>query len=430
MMNNHFKYFCSFDIGSSKIVAILGYLTEENNKQILHIENIEKQNLSLDFNYETKELREKINILINDLNLNELDIDDFYVTLSSPEIKFQIEKSSKIVNDFISENDKLHLISKLYDKYEQNGSSLLHIIPIKYLIDDKKIILDPVGDKASKLSGEFFVIYIPKNHLEIFETIFNSLGIKIKAFFYSAIASAEAVLKEDDKEIGSLIIDIGAKYTNIAVFSNKKIIFTKTLPLGGNLITEDLKKAIKITKQNAEFLKINYSAAIYSRSFQKYKINSKELSNSNLSVSLDVVSSVVQLRLVQFFDTIKKYILQNLNEDQIGRGTYLTGGTAKIPGIDELFKYRTDITASVKKPIIPDFIVLNQELKQYNIDEQFSSAIGSAILIYKLFTSSSFTKNSFSFDNINPQNKKLVNKLSSFIKKLFTDLTSEKDDTF
>ncbi len=274
----------------------------------------------------------------------------------------------------IQDEDIDGLLNKLADSIETNGYEILHIIPKKYKLDGYNEVEEPVGLTASKLEGEFHLILVRENDFKNLKRVISEAGVRPIDFVANPVASAEAVLYEDEKDLGVAVIDIGAGTTDIAVFIDKGLDYTASIPIAGNQITMDIAHRFKISKEEAETIKVDYGTALL-----EYADNSIiEVLPIGVDEPIQInnveLVETIEARLTEIFELVKAKLDKKGYTNKIKGGIVLTGGVANTPDIKTLAEavFKTDVRIGKPK----DFKGYNDKLYK----PEYSTTVG--IMLY------------------------------------------------
>jgi cell division protein FtsA len=201
----------------------------------------------------------------------------------------------------------------------------IQAIPYNFKLDDSSEIEDPVGMSGSRLEVTLHIIIAQKSGLDNLKKAFKQAGIEIDKIVNAGYASALAVLKEDEKELGVAVMDIGAATCDIAIFINKALCYTDYLPIGSHHITHDLSIALHTTLKDAENIKLN---------FENYVNNSEDLieisvignESEKQKASISTITQVISARVEETFLLLNKKLDESKLKEKIGTGIVLTGG--------------------------------------------------------------------------------------------------------
>jgi len=232
------------------------------------------------------------------------------------------------------------------------GDKILHILPQEYTVDDEEGILDPVGMCGHRLIGNFHVVTGQLSAHKNIERCVEKAGLKVEDFVLEPIASAAAVLSEEEKEAGVALVDIGGGTTDITIFQEGIIRHTAVVPFGGDVITADIKEGCTVMYEQAEKLKKKFGSALAecivdNRIITIPSFNGrdyKEISEKNLAL-------IIQARMEEILELVRVEIKKSGYERKLIGGIVLTGGGALLNKVDLLAEYRTGMSARVGLPI-------------------------------------------------------------------------------
>jgi len=205
------------------------------------------------------------------------------------------------------------------------GSEALHVLPQQYILDGQSEIKDPLGMSGSRLEVSVHIIAIQKSGLENIKKTISHAGLEIENLVSTPYASGLAVLKDDEKELGVALIDIGATTSDLGIFINKSLRHTDTLGVGSHHITNDLSIALHTPLIEAEYIKLNFGELIErDKKYIEFSVIGNE--KENQKVLIDAITQIILLRIEETFLLLKKEIENSGLKEQIGAGVVLTGG--------------------------------------------------------------------------------------------------------
>jgi cell division protein FtsA len=213
---------------------------------------------------------------------------------------------------------------------------ILEAFPREFIIDGEKGIKSAEGLKGVRLEAEVLLLGAFTPYVKNLTTAVLNSGIqKINDLIFSPLASARAVLSSKEKELGVVLLDIGAGTTNLAIFEEGELVHMSILPIGSSHITNDLAIYLKTGTEIAERIKIDYGSVLFQGQDKKEKIKFDE--KEILTFSLKKISRVIEDRVLEIFREVIKE-LKKIGKTELPAGIVLTGGCAKIPKIKELAK--------------------------------------------------------------------------------------------
>lgn len=262
-----------------------------------------------------------------------------YVTISNPEKEIKNEDLQRLKDDV-----KTVVIA--------SERQILHIIPIEFMVDNGLIVDDPIGMSGSKLEATNFVVLASSVAIENINRSVERAGYKVDKYILQPIASCLSVLEESEKDLGVILIDIGGGTTDVAVYQNKSLRYTKVFPIAGNILTNDIKQTIGIVKEDAERLKIDYGYAT-----EEAIIKDQEIpifggrARGNINVPISLLTQIINLRMKELFTFINNDIMSEKLKNNIKAGIVLTGGGALLRGTQELAEEVFGLPARIGIPL-------------------------------------------------------------------------------
>jgi cell division protein FtsA len=263
-------------------------------------------------------------------------------------IENRVEKIRDKYDAIITKEEIFELESNAGKLHLSPDIEILHVIPQNYSIDEQNGITDPVGRLGNKLTGHFYVVIGNKSTRIHTDTCMKELKLSLKKLILEPIASARAVLSDDEKELGVAMIDIGGGTTDLIVYKDHTIIHTAVIPFGGNTITEDIKTMCSILPNQAEQIKVKFGLMADVKGYVQVEGISGRPSRN---LSLDTITKVITSRLNEIMDMVLYEIVNKAQCGRLGAGIVLTGGVAKMKGIKEFLVKRLVDQAKIEPEI-------------------------------------------------------------------------------
>jgi len=346
------------DIGTTKIVAIIGRKNEYGKIEILGFGKAKSLGVSRgvvnNITQTIASIKQAITIAEEAAGIK---ITDVVAGIAGQHIR-SIQHTDYIVRnnleDVIEENDIDSLIDQVRKLTLLAGEEILHILPQEFLIDGTSESKEPIGMAGLRLEAKFHVVVGQASSIRNLGRCIKEAGLNLAELTLEPLASADAVLSNDEKEAGVALIDIGGGTTDLAIFKDGIIRHTAVIPFGGNSITEDIKEGCSIIEKQAEALKIKFGSAWPSNNRENEIVaipsfrgqDPKEISLKNLSL---IINARV-LEIIEFvFDEIKAYGYDEQRKKLIA-GIVLTGGGAELKDIKFLVEYVTGLDTRIGLP--------------------------------------------------------------------------------
>lgn len=232
-----------------------------------------------------------------------------------------------------------------------SNREILHVLPQNFIVDGQEQIHDPVGMTGVRLEVETHIIEGSAPFIKNITKVLNQAGIHIEDFVFSPLAAARAVLEKRQKELGVVLIDLGAGTTSLLVYEENVLLHTAVLPLGSSHITNDIAIGLRTSIEIAEALKKEHGTALLDtvKASESITIESDEGSDSE-SVSRRDVSNIIHDRLEELFSFIDKELKRINRSGLLPAGAVFTGGGALLPGVIEMAKKRLRLPARIGRP--------------------------------------------------------------------------------
>ena len=300
------------DIGTTKVATVIG---EVNNfEQIETICNtsykcsglkkgkiINEDEISLSLAKTIKDAEDETNLKINSAYVT---IPGKYVTI----VQNSITKEVKDKYSGISIRDVQSAIMQVKDIEIPEGKTLIDIVPDKIVLENGTVVADPVGSLSSSFTMSAQVILADKDYVRQLNSIFKKAGLEIDGIVPIALAERNLVLDSNELHDNIAIIDVGAENTDIGVFENSSFIYTNSIPLGGENITNDIAVVLNITEEEADKLKRQYGLAL--KSFidndNDIILNTCKDNNKNKIIKSSELIEIIEARIEEMFSIINK----------------------------------------------------------------------------------------------------------------------------
>ena len=249
----------------------------------------------------------------------------------------------------IREEDVQKLHESMGNVQAPDGETIIQIIPQNYIVDDEET-MNPVGAFGNKLEAVFNFVLGDNNAVSRVTRALQKVEIRQAGLFLNAVASAEAVATEDEKEEGVAVVDIGGGTTDVTVFYKNSVRHVGIVPMGGNTINRDI-RSYGILERHVESLKVRYGSAMRDQIKTEMSIKTPGL-NARMpkEISLLNLAAIIEARMLDIIDFVMAEIKASGCQQKLGAGVVLTGGAAQMKDLDLLFKNYTGIDVRVATP--------------------------------------------------------------------------------
>ncbi|MES2214584.1 MAG: cell division protein FtsA [Pseudomonadota bacterium] len=350
----------ALDLGSSKIAIIAAYADNNGDLRVLsqHLSNSEglRSGHVVDIKQAENSVANAIYLLEKNCNSS---ISKASISLSGASCKSHyIYRVIKLPHHPITKQDIQKLIQKSLTEFQIENRETIHYFPIEYTLDEHNIVQDPVGMFGRELGVRLHIITADSNMLLNLANTMSKCQVEISDVTLAIYASGMACLTEDEQNLGSVVIDIGARTTSYGVFLGKKLLYSSHIPIGGWHITSDITKAFSISMRAAEKLKVLYGTAGHVPSNRDNVINLEEFDPTSFSdldnqtVTTSFLSQVINPRVEEILELIKEEYDTLGLDHLIARRIVLTGGTAMLRGIKEIASNLFEKQVRIGRPVI------------------------------------------------------------------------------
>ena len=346
------------DIGTTKIVALVGKKNEFNKVEILGMGKSKSLGVHRGVVNNITQTIQSIQQAVEDAIINsKQEIHDVVVGIAGQHIR-SIQHSDYITRenpeDVINEEDIQQLIQQVYKLVMLPGEEIIHVLPQEYKVDGQGEIKEPIGMHGGRLEANFHVVVGQVSSIKNIGRCIKSAGLNMENITLEPLASSEAVLSFEEKEAGVALIDIGGGTTDLAIFKDGIIRHTAVIPFGGNVITEDIKEGCSIIEKQAELLKTKFGSAWPGENRDTEIVSIPGLQGRDpKEISLKTLSKIINARVVeiieQVFLEIKNYG-HNEQKKKLIAGIVLTGGGSQLKHLKQLVEYITGMDTRVGYP--------------------------------------------------------------------------------
>ena len=239
----------------------------------------------------------------------------------------------------ITQEDIVRVIEIASEVGISQDNEIIHVIPQQFIVNGQDSISDPIGMSGVKLEVGVHLVSCTKSVIEYVQSSLQKANYDMRDLILESLASAEAVLEEDEKELGSIVLNIGGGTTSIIVFARGGVWFTDSIPIGGELITKDLAMGLRLPIQRAEKIKKQYGVVSKKLVNESNVFTIPEATNDkSISVSEKIIAEILEPRVEEIFVFIRnKLEALSINKDILASANIvLTGGSANLKGIKEL----------------------------------------------------------------------------------------------
>lgn len=374
------EYSVGLDIGTTKIVAIVGRRNAHGKIEILGVGKAKSLGVHKGIVNNISQTINSIKSAVAEAQSSAgVPITKVTVGIAGKHIR-SLQHSDYIMRDhpdqYITEED----IEKLKDQVKKlvmlPGEEIIHVLPQDYKVDSEGEIQEPVGMHGKRLEANFHVVVGQMGSIRNIARCVREAGLEMEALTLEPLASSEAVLTKEEKEAGVAIVDIGGGTTDIAIFKDNIIRHTCVIPYGGGIITDDIKEGCSIIEKHAEQLKVKFGSSVPELEKDSTYVTIPGLhGRPDKEISLKVLAQIINARVEEILEMVntelKAYGAFEQKKKLIA-GIVLTGGGSNLRNLRQLANYTTGFDSRIG---FANEYVANDK-NQYLKGPEFATSIG------------------------------------------------------
>lgn len=351
-------YSVGLDIGTTKIVAIIGRLNEYGKVEVLGMGKSKSLGVHRGVVNNITQTVQSIQRAVEEAeSISGLKISSVVAGIAGQHIR-SLQHSDYITREnaeeVINEADLRRLQLQVKKLQMLPGEEIVHVLPQEYKVDTQTEIKEPIGMYGSRLEANFHVVVGQVASIRNIHRCIVSANIGVDDVCLEPIASAKAVLSQEEKEAGVALIDIGGGTTDLAIFKDGIIRHTSVIPFGGNIITEDVKEGCSIIEKQAELLKVKFGSAWPGENKDNEVVSIPGLRGREpKEVTLKTLSKIIHARVVEIieavFAEIKRYG-QDEQKKKLIAGIVITGGGSQLKHLKQVVEYITGMDTRIGYP--------------------------------------------------------------------------------
>ena len=456
-MNQEQPIIVGLDIGTTKIAAIAGRKNEFGKLEILGFgranSNGVQHGMVLNIDQTITAIQQAlVNCYASNPNLT---ISEVYVGIAGHHIK-SLQTRGDIVRQNLEEEIKQDEIDRLvadqYRTYIPAGDQIIDVIPQEFTVDNFQNIPNPIGYSGVKVGANFHIITGDKNAIRNINRSVEKAGLQTRDLVLQPLASAAAVMCDQDLEAGVAIVDIGGGTTDLAVFYEGILKHTAVIPFGGENITNDIKTGLGVLKTQAEQMKIQFGSALSDEAKSNAFITIPGLRGmAPKEISVKNLANIIQARMSEIMDFVSYHLKQvGLDNRMLNGGVILTGGGSQLKHLIQLTEYVTGLNARIgfpnehlsgghieelSKPMYSTCIGLilkgynDYENKNRQLDQNFIKVTASGILQQEPIAEEAVAEEDASTHQVKVKSRKTLKGFMDTFKNNLIEMFKEEEDT-
>ncbi|TDY01153.1 cell division protein FtsA [Thiohalophilus thiocyanatoxydans] len=327
------------DVGTSKVVAIVGEVTPENDIEIIGLGSHPSRGLKKGVVVNIESTVQSIQRAVEEAELMAgCQIHSVYAGIAGSHIRSLNSHGIVAIRDKeVTQYDVERVIDAARAVAIPADQKVLHIMPQEFIIDDQESIREPIGMSGVRLEAKVHMVTGAVSAAQNIIKCVRRCGLEVDDIILEQLASSHSVLTEDEKELGVCLVDIGGGTTDIAVFTEGAIRHTAVIPIAGDQVTNDIAVALRTPTQHAEEIKIKYACALTQLASADETIEVPSVGERPVRrLARQTLAEVVEPRYEELFTLIQAELRRSGFEDLCAAGIVLTGGSSKMEGTVEL----------------------------------------------------------------------------------------------
>jgi cell division protein FtsA len=346
------------DIGTTKIVAMIGRKNDYGKMEIIGIGKAKSLGVHRGVVNNITQTIQSIQQAIQEAEADSgMKIKDVVVGIAGQHIR-SLQHSDYITrpnpDEVIDASDIETLCNQVHKLVMLPGEEIIHVLPQEFKVDGQAEIKEPIGMYGGRLEANFHVVVGQVSSIRNVGRCVKSSGLELSAVTLEPLASANAVLSQEEKEAGVALVDIGGGTTDLAIFKDGIIRHTAVIPFGGGVITEDIKEGCSIIEKQAELLKVKFGSAWPGENKDNEIVSIPGLRGREpKEITLKNLSKIIHARVVEIIEQVYLEIKNYGHEEQKKKliaGIVLTGGGAQLKHIKQLVEYITGMDTRIGYP--------------------------------------------------------------------------------
>lgn len=323
------------DIGTSKVVAIVGEVREDGTLEVIGLGSHPSRGLKKGVVVNIESTVHSIQRAVEEAELMAgCQIDAVYAGIAGSHIRSLNSHGIVAIRDKeVTPADIERVLDAAQAMAIPADQKILHILPQEYVIDHQEGVKEPLGMSGVRLEAKVHLVTCAVNSAQNIEKCVRRCTLEVRDVILEQLASSYAVLTEDEKDLGVCLVDIGGGTTDVAIFTEGAIRHTANIPIAGDQVTNDIAMALRTPTPHAEELKIKYACALTQLAGAEETIQVPGVGDKPpRALSRQALAEVVEPRYDELFQLVQAELRRSGFEDLLAAGIVLTGGSSKIEG--------------------------------------------------------------------------------------------------
>ncbi len=342
------------DIGTSKVAVIIGEVLPDGEISIVGLGCHPSRGMDKGGVNDLDSIVRSVQRALDQAELMaDCQVASVYLGISGKHIQCQNENGMVPINDEeVTQDDMENVIHTARSVKIPTERRIIHVVPQEFAIDVQEGIKSPIGMSGMRMEAKVHIVTCANDMAKNITKSVERCGLTVDKLVFSAIASADAVLTHDEKDLGVCLVDIGGGTTDIAVYTNGALRHCAVVPVAGNQVTSDIAKIFRTPLSHAEQIKVQYASAKSAMVSREDSIEVPSVGGRpSRTVSRHTLAEVVEPRYQELFELVRTELRDSGLEDQVAAGIVLTGGTSSIEGVVDVAEATFGMPVRVAEPL-------------------------------------------------------------------------------
>src|SRR6056297_183546 len=367
----------AIDIGTTKVVAIIGKKKENGRIEILGVSKTPSTGIKRGVVQNIDETVTAIEKTVEDVQASTGYVfSDVFVGIAGKHIKTIRNRgyiNGNSDDDEIARSDIDTLIREMYNISIDVGEEIIHVLPQSFIVDNETGIKNPVGMLGRRVEANFHIVIGQITSTKNISKCITKAGLNLNEIILEPLASSSAVLTDDEKEAGVALVDIGGGTTDVAVYYDDIIRHTAVTPFGGDVVTKDIKEGCSILRRQAELLKVQYGSALGDIAREDEIVSILGISGREpKEISLKRLAYIIQSRMEEILNAVLYEIENSGYYERLSAGIVITGGGALLKDLPQLVKFITGMDVRLG---YPSEMLASESVEEVN-NPMYSTSVG------------------------------------------------------
>jgi cell division protein FtsA len=345
----------AIEIGTTKVVTLIGELSRSGGVDVIGFGRVPSDGLRkgvvIDIDRTVQAVAASVEAAER---ISGMTVNSAFVGISGSHISSQLSRGMVAVSGRrtdVSRDDTVRAIENARAVSIPDTREIVHVIPRSYVVDGQEGIRDPIGMSAVRLEVETIIVTASSTSLQNLAKCVQRAGVEIEEMVLAPLATAEATVTDEDRELGVVLADIGGDTTDVAILVDGSILHAATLPVGGRNVTNDIGLVLKCAPEVADGLKLKYGTALPLAVDPDEVVHVTQIGEDlPRPVMRRHIAEIVESRMQEVYELIAREIERAGVTNRLQAGIVLTGGGAVLPGAAQAARDQLNMSARVVAP--------------------------------------------------------------------------------